>query len=145
MNYKIVNIKENFFENIPKRKQKSLLNQYLKENVKGKDYYVDGEKIIANKYTVGKLNYGITLYDNRIEKNLRKELKENININLKEVIENSKIYQRNRKDTKQHIFADTFDRRKSIIKYKEIKYKVMFDVGKKEKINTLYGIEHIKK
>lgn len=31
---------------------------YLKKNVKGMDYYVDGEKIIANKYTIGKINYG---------------------------------------------------------------------------------------
>ena len=93
MNYKIVNIKENFFENIPKRKQKSLLNQYLKDNVKGKDYYVDGEKIIANSVTIGKLGYGNTNFSKNIEIEIRKELKANIIANLNEIIKESKLYQ----------------------------------------------------
>ena len=141
----IVNIENNIFENIPKRKRASILNEYLKNNVKGKDYYVDGEKIIANKYSVGKLTYGKTFFDSRIDKNIRKELKANIIANLKEIIENSVIYQKDREDTKNHIFANTFDRRKSIIDYKGQKYKIMFEIGKKDGKNTLYGVEHIKK
>ena len=46
---------------------------------------------------------------------------------------------------KNHTFADTFDRRKCIIEYKKQKYIIMFEIGKKEHINTLYGIESIDK
>ena len=142
---RVVKIENNIFKDIPNRKQKTFLNMYLKENVKGMDYYVDGEKIIANKYTIGKINYGKTLFDRYIEKNIRKELKANIIVNLKEIIENSMLYQKDRIDTKSYEFADTFDRRKSIIIYKDVKYKIMFDIGKKNGTNTLYGIESIKK
>ena len=145
MNYKIVNIKDNFFENIPKRKQKSLLNQYLKDNVKGKDYYVDGEKIIANSVTIGKLGYGNTNFSKNIEIEIRKELKANIIVNLNEIIKESKLYQKNRIDTKEHKFADFFDRRKTVIIYKNHIYEVMFELGKKGNVNTLYSIENVKK
>ena len=141
----IVVIKSNYFENVPKKKMNSALNEYLKKYVRGNDYFVDGEKIIVNKFSVGKLTYGKTLFDRRIEKNIRNELKANIIVNINEIIENSVIYQKNRKDNKDHNFADTFNRRKAIILYKDIKYKIMFEVGKKDGKNTLYGIEHIKK
>lgn len=72
-------------------------------------------------------------------------MKANIIVNLKEIIENSMLYQKDRIDAKSHEFADTFDRRKSIIIYKDVKYKIMFDIGKKNGTNTLYGIESIKK
>ena len=144
-NKKIVEIKNNCLEKIPKRKQKNYLNEYLKNNVRGKDYFVDGEKIIVNKYTIGKINYGKTLFDSRIDKKIRKELKANIIINLEDIINNSNLYQKDRIDKKNHDFANTFDRRKSIIIYKEVKYKIMFDIGKKDGISTLYGIESIKK
>ena len=122
-----------------------ILNEFLKQNIKGKDYYVDGEKIIANSITIGKLRYGNTNFNKKTDKNLKVELKANIISNLKDVIENSKITQKDRMDTKNHVFANTFDRRKSIISYKNQRYEIMFEVGKKDGINTLYGIEHIKK
>ena len=85
------------------------------------------------------------MFDSRIDKKIRKELKANIITNLEDIIEKSKIYQKDRKDIKNHSFANTFDRRKCIVSYKKVNYKVMFDIGKKDGINTLYGIEHIKK
>ena len=141
----IVNIEENIFENVSKKKQKQVLNEYLKKNVKGKDYYADGEKIIANKYTIGKLLYGDTLYDAATNKNIRFEIKANVIANLESVIKNSTLYQKGRKDTKKHTFADCFDRRKCLVEYKGKRYKIMFEIGKKDGVNTLYGIEHIKK
>ena len=140
-----VEISSNIYENVSKRKQTSTLNEYLKNNIRGKDFYVDNEKIIANNTTIGKLRYGETNFDKKIAPSLRQELKANVISNLQDVISNSVLYQTNLKDTKNHNFADTFDRRKSIISYKGQNYEVMFEVGKKDGRNTLYGIENIKR
>lgn len=145
VNNGILEINNNIIEGISKKKQSSFLNEYLKNEVKRHDYYVDGEKIIANKHTIGKLKNGRTLFDKRIDTSIRDELKTNIIGNLDSIISTSKIYQANLKDTKNHEFADTFDRRISNFKYKNQNYKVMFEIGKKGGINTLYGIENIKK
>ena len=141
----ILEINTNIFENVSKNKQGNILNEYLKNEVKGKDYYVDGQKIISNGTTIGKLKNGKTNFDKRIDANIRNELKANVITNLDNVIANSKIYQADLKDTKNHTFADTFDRRKSIINYKGQNYEVMFEIGKKNGRNTLYSIEKIKK
>ena len=141
----IVDIKDNIFENIPKKKQMKFFNNYLKKYIRGKDYYVDGEKIISNNVTIGKLRYGKNNFNRNIDKKIRIELKANIIANIDKIISESKIYQKDRKDTKNHTFADTFDRRKCIIKYKGQKYEIMFEIGKKMKTNTLYGIESIDK
>lgn len=140
-----VEISSNIYENVSKRKQTSTLNEYLKNNIRGKDFYVDNEKIIASNTTIGKLRYGETNFDKKIAPSLRQELKANVISNLQDVISNSVLYQTNLKDTKNHNFADTFDRRKSIISYKGQNYEVMFEVGKKDGRNTLYGIENIKR
>lgn len=140
-----VEISSNIYENVSKRKQTSTLNEYLKNNIRGKDFYVDNEKIIANNTTIGKLRYGETNFDKKIAPSLRQELKANVISNLQDVISNSVLYQTNLKDTKNHNFADAFDRRKSIISYKGQNYEVMFEVGKKDGRNTLYGIENIKR
>lgn len=140
-----VEISSNIYENVSNRKQTSTLNEYLKNNIRGKDFYVDNEKIIANNTTIGKLRYGETNFDKKIAPSLRQELKANVISNLQDVISNSVLYQTNLKDTKNHNFADTFDRRKSIISYKGQNYEVMFEVGKKDGRNTLYGIENIKR
>ena len=141
----IVEININIFENISKRKQSSFLNEYLKNEVKGHDYYIGGQKIIANGTTIGKLKNGHTNFDKRIDTNIRNELKANIIGNLKQVISISEIYQANKQDTKNHTFADTFDRRKALVKYNDQNYEVMFEIGKKNNVNTLYGIENIKR
>lgn len=141
----ILNINTNIFDGISKKKQSNILNEYLKNEVKGKDYYVDGQKIIANSTTIGKLKNGKTNFDKRIDANIRNELKANIITNLDNVIKSSRLYQADRLDTKDHSFADTFDRRKSIITYKGNNYEVMFEIGKKGGRNTLYSIENIKK
>ena len=141
----LVEINTNIFENVSKKKQANILNEYLKNEVKGKDYYVDGEKIIANKYTVGKLVHGNTLFDSKINRNLRDELKANVITNIEDIVKSSRLYQFDRPDTKNHTFADYFDRRKSVFSYKGQNYEVMFEIGKKNGKNTLYGIEHIKK
>ena len=141
----IVVIKNNFFENITRRKYGEILNKYLKENVRGVDYYVDGEKIIANNITIGKLKYGNTNFSKNINAKDRQEIKANIIANLDKIIENSKIYQKDRIDTKNHKFANSFDRRKTFFIYKNTLYEVMFEIGKKDNINTLYSIENIKK
>ena len=141
----IVEININIFENISKRKQSSFLNEYLKNEVKGHDYYIGGQKIIANGTTIGKLKNGHTNFDKRIDTNIRNELKANIIGNLKQVISISGIYQANKQDTKNHTFADTFDRRKALVKYNDQNYEVMFEIGKKNNVNTLYGIENIKR
>ena len=69
----------------------------------------------------------------------------NIYSNLEKVVFYSVIIQEGKKDTKNHKFANEFDRRKTIISYNGQKYEVMFEVGRKDEINTLYGIEHIKR
>lgn len=141
----VVEINTNVLEGVAKRKQSSFMNEYLKHEVKGHDYYVDGEKIIANGTTIGKLKNGHTNFDKRIEQNIRSELKSNIVANLESVISHSTMYQKDRPDTKDHNFANVFDRRKSMVEYKGQKYEVMFEIGKKNEMNTLYSIENIKK
>lgn len=141
----VVEINTNIFENISKKKQSSFLNEYLRYEVKGNDYFVDSEKIIANSTTTGKLKNGHTNFDKRIEVNLRNELKANIIGNLDTIINNSKLYQTDKPDIKNRTFADTFDRRKTLVKYNNQNYEVMFEVGKRNNVNTLYGIGNIKR
>ena len=145
INGDVVEINTNIFEDISKKKQSSFLNEYLRYEVKGNDYFVDGEKIIANSTTTGKLKNGHTNFDKRIEVNLRNELKANIIGNLDNIVKHSKLYQADKPDTKNHTFADTFDRRRTLVKYNNYNYEVMFEIGKKNNINTLYGIESIKR
>lgn len=145
INGKILEININIFEGISKKKQSNFLNEFLKYEVRGQDYFVDGQKIIANNTTIGKLKNGRTNFNKKIDKDIRQELKANIIGNLENVIKISRIYQKNRPDTKDHSFADTFDRRKSLISYKNETYEIMFEIGKKENLNTLYSIENIKK
>ena len=145
INGDVVEINNNIFEGISKKKQSSFLNEYLRYEVKGNDYFVDGEKIIANGTTTGKLKNGHTNFDKRIEVNLRNELKANIIGNLDNIVKNSKLYQADKPDTKNHSFADTFDRRRTLVKYNNHNYEVMFEIGKRNNINTLYGIESIKR
>lgn len=145
INRNINEINTNILDGISKKKQSSFLNEYLKNEVKNHDYFVDGEKIIANSTTIGKLKNGKTNFNKNIDKDIRFELKANIIGNLENIIKTSRIYQRDRVDTKNHTFADTFDRRKSYIQYKGNRYEVMFEVGKKNGRNTLYSIENIKK
>lgn len=140
----IVEINTNIFDGISKKKQSQLLNEYLKNEVKGKDYIVGLQKIIATSKTIGKLKNGKTNFDKHIDITIRDELKANIIGNLDNIIKKSKIYQSNLPDKKNHSFADFFDRRKSIIKYGDKKYEVMFEIGKKDNVNTLYSIENIK-
>jgi len=141
----VVVINTNILDGISKKKQNSFMNEYLRTKVKGHDYYVDSQKIIANKHTIGKLMHGTTNYDSRIDKSIKTELKANVIGNLSNIIKNSKAYQVDLPDTKNHTFADYFDRRKSIFNYNGQNYIVMFTVGKKKGINTLYSIENIKK
>ena len=141
----IAYIYNNILDGLSKKKQIKMLNEFLKYEVKGSDYYVDGQKIIANNTTIGKLAKGKTLFDKRIPTDIRNELKANIIGNLDIVIPTSVIYQADRIDTNNHTFADTFDRRKAIVNYKNQNYEIMFEVGKKDGLNTLYGIENIKK
>lgn len=138
-------IDSNIYENVSSKKRHSTLNEVLKHSVRGSDYFVDGEKIIANNTTIGKLANGHTNYSKNIDGKTRIELKANIINNIKEVVENSIIYKANRIDTKGHTFADSFDMRKSLINYKGKNYEVTFNVGKKNGRNTLYGIESVKK
>lgn len=145
VNKNVVEINTNILEGISKKKQSSFMNEYLKNEVRGKDYYVSLQKIIANNTTIGKLKNGKTNFDKRIDVSLRNEIKFNVIANLDYVIKTSRIFQNDLKDTKNHTFADTFDRRKSIIKYKNQNYEVMFEIGKKDGINTLYSIENIKR
>lgn len=145
INGNVIEMNTNIFENVSKKKQSSFLNEYLKNEVKGHDYYVDGQKIIANGTTIGKLKNGKTNFDKRISNNIRSELKSNIIANLDSVISNSILYQSDKVDTKNHSFADKFDRRKSLIRYNNQNYEIMFETGKKNNVNTLYGIESIKK
>ena len=144
-NGNVLEINNNIFDGISKKKQSSFLNEYLKNEVDKHDYFVDGEKIIANSTTIGKLKNGNTNFNKKIDKSIRNELKANIISNLDNIISNSIIYQANRADNKDHSFADTFDRRKSYFKYKGNNYEVMFSVGKKKGVNTLYSIDNIKK
>lgn len=141
----VLEINTNIFDGISKKKQSSFLNEYLKNEVKGHDYYVDGEKIIANGTTIGKLKNGTTNFDKKIDISIRNELKANIITNLDNIISSSKIYQADRPDTKSHSFANTFDRRKSYFTYKGNGYEVMYSIGKKNGVNTLYSIDNIKK
>lgn len=94
--------------------------------------------------TVGKLKNGKTNFDKRLPKNIRFEIKANIITNMENFIKVSKITQANRIDTKNHTFADSFDRRKSLVKYKNYRLEVMFETAKKGNTNLLYGIENIK-
>ena len=89
INGDVVEINNNIFEGISKKKQSSFLNEYLRYEVKGNDYFVDGEKIKANGTTTGKLKNGHTNFDKRIEVNLRNELKANIIGNLDNIVKNS--------------------------------------------------------
>ena len=141
----IVEINTNILDGISKKKQSNFINEYLKNEVKGQDYFVNNQKIIANNTTIGKLKNGKTNFDQRINKKIMNELKYNVIGNIQTIVENSKIYQKNLPDKKDHSFADTFDRRKTIFKYKNQYYEVMFEIGKKKNINTLYSIEKIKK
>jgi len=145
VNGNVLEINTNIYDGISKKKQSSFLNEYLKNEVKGHDYYVDGEKLIANSTTIGKLKNGNTNFDKRIDASIRNELKANVISNLNNIVSTSKLYQTNRPDTKEHSFADTFDRRKSYFKYKGNNYEVMFSIGKKKSLNTLYSIDNIKK
>lgn len=145
INGNVVEINTNIFDGISKKKQSQLLNEYLKNEVKGHDYIVGLQKIIATSKTIGKLKNGKTNFDKHIDVSLRDELKANVIANLDNIIKNSKIYQSNLPDNKKHTFADFFDRRKSIIEYNSQKYEVMFEIGKKNNINTLYSIENIKR
>ena len=141
----LLEINSNIYDGISKKKQSSFMNEYLKNEVQGHDYYVDGNKINATSVTVGKLKNGKTNFDKNISQNIRYEIKANIIGNLESFLSTSQIYQPDRIDTKNHTFANTFDRRKSIVKYKGQNYEVMFDIGKKNGVNTLYGIESVKK
>ena len=145
INRNIVEINTNILDGISKKKQSNFINEYLKNEVKGQDYFVNNQKIIANNTTIGKLKNGKTNFDQRIDKKIMNELKYNVIGNIQTIVENSKIYQKNLPDKKDHSFADTFDRRKTIFKYKNQYYEVMFEIGKKNNINTLYSIEKIKK
>lgn len=145
VNGEVTEISNNILDGISKKKQSSFINEYLKNEVKGNDYYVDNEKIIANGTTIGKLKNGRTNFNKNVPQDIRYELKANIIGNLKNILSTSRIYQKDRIDTKNHSFADTFDRRKSYVKYKGNKYEIMFEIGKKDKRNTLYSIENIKK
>ena len=91
------------------------------------------------------MRYGRTLFSKNIDKNIRQELKINIISKFYEVIWNSIIIKLDKPDTKKHKFADKFDRRKSLVRYKGQNYEIMFEIGKKDGVSTLYGIEHIKK
>ena len=117
----------------------------MKNEVKGHDYIVGLKKIIANKFTIGKLSHGVTNFDSRIPKSIRTELKANIIGNLDNILKNSYLYQANLPDSKNHSFADTFDRMKSNFRYEGQNYSVMLEIGKKDGRNTLYSIENIKK
>lgn len=139
----IINI--NILECISKHKQNRFINEYLRREIQGKDYYIDSEKIIATSKTTGKLKNGHTNFERKINSKIRKEIKANIIANLDKIIKISKIYQKDRIDTKGHSFADRFDRRKCLIEYKKVRYEVMFEIGKKDNKNTLYGIESVKK
>lgn len=140
----IVEINTNIFNGISKNKQSSFMNEYLRYELQGIDFYKDSEKIIATSKTTGKLKNGKTNFDKRIDKTFRNELKSNIIANIDKILKVSQITQANRIDTKNHSFADTFDRRKALIKYKGQQFEVMFETGKKDNISTLYGIENIK-
>lgn len=140
----ILEINTNVLEGISKKKQRSFMNEFLRNEIQGKDFYKSTEKIIATAKTTGKLINGKTNFDKRIDKALRFEIKSNIIANFDKIIKVSEIIQGNRKDIKNHSFADTFDRRKALFTYKGKKYEVMFESGKKNDINTLYGIENIK-
>ena len=145
VNKNIVEINTNILDGISKKKQSNFINEYLKNEVRGQDYFVNNQKIIANNTTIGKLKNGRTNFDQRIDKKIMSELKYNVIGNIQNIVENSKIYQKDLPDKKNHSFADTFDRRKAIFKYKNQYYEVMFEIGKKNNINTLYSIEKIKK
>lgn len=145
INDNILIINTNVLEGISKNKQSSFVNEYLRYEVKGKDFYIEQEKIIATSKTMGKLKNGHTNFEKNINKILQNEIKINIIANIDNILLISEIYQKDRMDTKCHTFANTFDRRKSIIIYKKQKYEVMFEIGKKDGVNTLYGIESVKK
>ena len=145
INGNMTEINNNILEGLSRKKQSSFMNEYLKNEVKGHDYFVDKEKIIATSTTIGKLKNGHTNFNKNVDSNVRTELKANVIANLDKIIQTSKIYQKNRLDTKDHSFADYFDRRKSIFTYKGNNYEVMFSVGKKNGVNTLYSIDNIKK
>ncbi len=145
INENITQVNNNILDGISKRRQSQFMNEYLKNEVNKKDYYVGEEKIIANKYTIGKLKNGKTNFDKRIPQNIRYELKANIIGNLDNIIKTSTIKKADILDTKGHDFANTFDRRVSIFNYKGQNYEIMFEVGKKNGLNTLYSIENIKK
>lgn len=139
----IINI--NILEGISKNKHSSFINEYLRYEVKGKDFFLEKEKIIATGISTGKIKNGYTNFDKRIDKTLRKELKANIIANIEKILEISQITRENREDTKGHAFADRFDRRNSIFNYKGQNYEVMLTIGKKDNVNTLYSIENVKK
>lgn len=122
-----------------------MISDIIKKKVKGADYVVDGEKIRATGDTAGKLIYGSIKFDSKIPKRLRNELKTNIIANLENIISNSVVYKEGSLDRKSHDFADTFDKRRSIVNYNDNNYIVTFNIGKKGGINTLYGIDSIKK
>ncbi len=145
INGDVLELNINILDGISKKKQSSFMNEYLKNEVQGHDYYIYGQKIIATSVTVGKLKNGKTNFDKNIPQNIKNEIKANIIGNLDNFLSISQIYQPDRIDTKNHSFADTFDRRKSIVNYKGQNYEVMFEIGKKNGINTLYGIESVKK
>ena len=142
-NILIINI--NILDGISKNKHSSFINEYLRYEIKGKDFFLKKEKIIANGVSTGKIKNGYTNFDKRIDKIFRKELKANIIANIEKILEISQITRENREDTKGHTFADRFDRRNSIFNYKGQNYEVMITIGKKNNVNTLYSIENVKK
>lgn len=140
-----VEINNNILEGISNKNRKLFINEYLHTKIQGHDYKIQNIIVRATSVTIGKLNYGRTNYDKRINKKLKIELKINVIGNIAKILEVSKCIKANMKDTKNHKFADYFDRRECYIKYKEEFYKVIFEIGKRNYINTMYGIENIKK
>lgn len=140
----IIKITQNILDGLSKSKINGKIVDILNNKVNKMDFYVDNIKIIANSTTIGKLREGNIKFDKRIPKNFRNELKANIFNNMKDIVENSNVYKPDTPDIKEHTFADTFDKRKSLFKYKDNNYIITFNVGKKNGRNTLYGIDSIK-